>query len=147
MALIGLLDAAAYTLFCLGFYMVGASLANLLLSAIGQALTAALTRFVLGRRLTRAQLGGIACCLAGLAVRSLPPAYFGSGAAAAAGSASGVLQGEHLIGSALVAMAALLYSLLGVAYERLLKGAQKAPPAPEIMWNVSILGGPRGLGS
>ena len=39
-----------------------------------------------------------------------------------------------------MALAALLYSLLGVAYEKLLKGSQQAPPNAEIMWQTSILG-------
>lgn len=105
----------------------GATLANLLLSGVGQVLTAVLTRCVLRKRLTNGQLGGILFVFLGLAVRAAPPAYFGgaaagsgsdvaAAAAAAAGAApkppAAALQGEQLVGAALVALAALLYSLL-----------------------------------
>lgn len=145
MAFIGLLDASAYCLYCLGFYACGATLANLLLAAVGQVLTAALTRFVLKRRLTPGQLAGVGCVGIGLLVRALPASYFAGGAAAAAAdsssSSSSSLSPEQLWGAACVAMAALLYAILGVAYEKLLKGGESPPPAnAEIMWHVSILG-------
>jgi drug/metabolite transporter (DMT)-like permease len=144
MAAIGLLDASAYTVFCLGFYACGATLANLLLSGVGQVLTATLTRLVLRRRLSGGQLAGIACVGLGLAVRAAPAAYFTSGSsigtAGAGASLAAGLSPEQLGGAALVALAALLYSLLGVAYEKLLKGSQQAPPNAEIMWQTSILG-------
>lgn len=149
MALIGLLDASAYTVYCLGFFACGATLANLLLSGVGQVLTATLTRCVLRRQLTGGQVAGIAFVGMGLAVRAAPAAYFTNGAAAAgaAGAASPAtlaassLTPEQLNGAWLVALAALLYSLLGVAYEKLLKGGDAPPPAnAEIMWHVSILG-------
>lgn len=110
-------------------------------------LTAALTRWVLRRRLTTGQLAGIAFVGLGLAVRAAPAAYFDHTAASSAASAEGgaasslALSQEQLVGAALVSLAALLYSLLGVAYERLLKGEERPPPNAEIMWNVSILGG------
>ncbi|KAL4856175.1 hypothetical protein ACK3TF_003317 [Chlorella vulgaris] len=144
MAFIGLLDASAYCLYCLGFYACGATLANLLLAAVGQVLTAALTRFVLKRRLTPGQLAGVGCVGIGLLVRALPASYFDGGAAAAdssSSSSSSSLSPEQLWGAACVAMAALLYAILGVAYEKLLKGGESPPPAnAEIMWHVSILG-------
>ncbi|KAL4451881.1 hypothetical protein ABPG75_007543 [Micractinium tetrahymenae] len=155
MALIGLLDASAYTVYCLGFFACGATLANLLLSGVGQVLTAVLTRCVLRRRLTSGQLAGIAFVSLGLAVRAAPAAYFefsgpsaatagaaGSGAAAAAAGAGSslALSHEQLVGAGLVSLAALLYSILGVAYEKLLKGGEAPPPNAEIMWSVSILG-------
>lgn len=130
-----------------GFFACGATLANLLLSGVGQVLTAALTRWVLRRRLTTGQLAGIAFVSLGLAVRAAPAAYFELGAArpaapAAAGPAAApALSQEQLTGAALVSLAALLYSLLGVAYEKLLKGSEAPPPNAEIMWSVSILGG------
>lgn len=132
---------------CAGFFACGATLANLLLSGVGQVLTAALTRCVLRRRLTTGQLAGIAFVSLGLAVRAAPAAYFEWGAAstaaaAAAGTAPGLaLSQEQLVGAGLVSLAALLYSLLGVAYEKLLKGSEAPPPNAEIMWSVSILGG------
>ncbi|PSC69568.1 transporter permease [Micractinium conductrix] len=150
MLLVGLLDASAYTVYCLGFFACGATLANLLLSGVGQVLTASLTRWVLRRRLTGGQLAGIAFVSLGLAVRAAPAAYFdalpfpggGAGAAGSAGPAgpSLALSPEQLTGAGMVALAAFLYSLLGVAYEKLLKGTGTPPPNAEIMWNVSILG-------
>ena len=134
-----------------GFFACGATLANLLLSGVGQVLTASLTRWVLRRRLTGGQLAGIAFVSLGLAVRAAPAAYFdalpfpggGAGAAGSAGPAgpSLALSPEQLTGAGMVALAAFLYSLLGVAYEKLLKGTGTPPPNAEIMWNVSILGG------
>jgi drug/metabolite transporter (DMT)-like permease len=131
MALIGLLDASAYCLYCLGFYACGATLANLLLSGVGQVLTAALTRWALRRRLTRGQLVGIGCVGLGLAVRALPAAAFGGGGAA--GAAGVAPSSEQLWGGACVVLAALLYSLLGVAYEHLLRGQPAPPSNAEIM--------------
>ncbi|EFN56011.1 hypothetical protein CHLNCDRAFT_52094 [Chlorella variabilis] len=141
MAAIGLLDASAYTLYCLGFFACGATLANLLLSGVGQVLTAALTRWVLRRRLTGGQLAGIAFVGLGLAVRAAPAFLLGAAAPNDGGAAAGAaLSREQLVGAALVGLAALLYSILGVAYEKLLKGEPAPPPNAEIMWHVSILG-------
>ena len=106
--------------YCLGFAAVGATLANLLLSGVGQVLTAAFTRFLLRKRLTNGQLAGISCVFLGLAVRAAPAAYFGDssaggggGGAQAAAAAGGLALGrEQAVGAAWVALAALLYSLL-----------------------------------
>lgn len=174
MSAIGALDASAYTLYCLGFYRLGATGANLVrrqgcargargvgrghapqehrttaaciaalspsprspvslpqqvLSGVGQVLTALFTRFLLRKRLTNGQLGGILFVGLGLAARSAPASYFEASSSASSGSASGApsaaaalaLSQDQLVGAAFVAASALLYSLLGVAYERLLK--------------------------
>lgn len=121
---------------------MGATLANLLLSGVGQVLTAALTRCVLRRRLSNGQFFGILFVGLGLAVRAAPAAFFqpGGGSAAAGAASPLALSPEQLVGAAMVALAALLYSLLGVAYEKLLKGTGPAPANGEIMWSISILG-------
>lgn len=114
MGIIGALDASAYTVYCVGFAALGATQANLLLSGLGQMLTATFTRTVLRKRLTNGQLGGILFVFLGLAVRAAPPSYFASGSSGGSSSAGGLLalNREQAMGAACVALAALLYSLL-----------------------------------
>lgn len=102
----------------------GATLSNLVLSGVGQVLTAGFTRFLLRKRLTNGQVGGILFVGLGLAIRAAPASYFqpdggalGSGGssssqAAAAGGGLATLSPEQVQGAAMVALAALLYSLL-----------------------------------
>ena len=146
MGLVGLLDAAAYTTYCVGFYICGATLSGILLPGLSQVLTATATRFVLGRHLSRGQALGISCVLAGLATRALPPELFGqtstAGAAGVASKAAGSAEErEQLLGAGLIALSAVLYSGLGIAYDKLVRGAGEKPPAhADVMWHTSKLG-------
>lgn len=98
-----------------------------MLSGVGQVLTATFTRFLLRKRLTNGQIGGIIFVGLGLAIRAAPASYFqpGSSALGSGGSSSGsasqtaaagaglaALPPEQLQGAGMVALAALLYSLL-----------------------------------
>jgi drug/metabolite transporter (DMT)-like permease len=134
MLLIGLLDASAYTAFCLGFFACGAVVSSLVLSSASQVLTALSTRFLLGRRLTRGQAAGVACICAGLLVRAAPSGKAGAAAAAA------VVQPGFATGVMLVLLAALLYTLLGVAYDKLVRSSEAAPSHTTVMWYTSMLG-------
>ena len=146
MGLVGLLDAAAYTTYCVGFYICGATLSGILLPGLSQVLTATATRFVLGRHLSRGQALGISCVLAGLATRALPPELFGqtstAGAAGVASKAAGSAEErEQLLGAGLIALSAVLYSGLGITYDKLVRGAGEKPPAhADVMWHTSKLG-------
>lgn len=98
----------------------GATLSNLVLSGVGQVLTAGFTRFLLRKRLTNGQIGGILFVGLGLAIRAAPAAYFqpsggssgGGGGSPAAGAGLAALSPDQVQGAAMVALAALLYSLL-----------------------------------
>jgi drug/metabolite transporter (DMT)-like permease len=130
MLLIGALDAAAYAAFCVGFAAVGAAAANVLLAGASQLATALASRFVLGRRLGRAQLAALALVLAGLALRAAP----------APGGAS-ALGAVDPAGAALVLGAGLLYAALGVAYEMLVRAsAGAAPPHAVVLWSTARVG-------
>ena len=99
----------------------GATLSNLVLSGVGQVLTAGFTRFLLRKRLTNGQIGGILLVGMGLAIRAAPAAYFQPGGGGGSGSGGGspaagaglaALSPDQVQGAAMVALAALLYSLL-----------------------------------
>jgi drug/metabolite transporter (DMT)-like permease len=77
MTLIGLLDTAAYFLFCLGLAACGAGLASLVLSAAGQVVTSLASRFYLKKRLAVGQMAGLGLVCMGLAIRGLPTGWFG----------------------------------------------------------------------
>lgn len=154
MTLIGVLDAAAYLCFCIGFTHTGTTLANLVLAAAGQLFTALATRFILRKHLSRGQLAAIACVGLGLAIRALPASIFISSSssklkATAAGassthSSSGV---GSVWGVAFIVFSALLYSGLGIAYEALMAANNgKAPAYPDILWHISIVGATGAIG-
>eukprot|EP00887_Chlorella_sp_A99_P001819 scaffold19.g1819.t1 len=138
---IGLFDAMAYTAFCLGFVICGATLSGLLLAGINQVLTAAATRFLLGRRLSWGQLSGNACVMVGLLIRGLPPSLFGGAAGAGGGAKGGGGEQQLATGMAYIVLSSCLYSGLGIAYDKLVKASLQAPPShADIMWHTSKLG-------
>ena len=59
MAIIGLLDVFAYAANCLGVAFCGAALAALILAGTQQIFTAAMSYFLLGRRLSSRQISGV----------------------------------------------------------------------------------------
>ena len=149
MTLIGILDAAAYVSFCIGFTHAGATLANIVLAATGQVFTALATRFILGKKLSLGQFLAIGCVGLGLVIRALPSTIFGSklnippstAAAGAGAAATAITQSNTLLGVGFIVLAALLYSSLGIAYEALMAANNGNVPAyPDILWHISTVG-------
>lgn len=66
MAIIGLMDVFAYAANCLGVAFCGAALAALILAGTQQVFTAAMSYFLLGRRLSSRQVSGVGLCSARL---------------------------------------------------------------------------------
>lgn len=101
-----------------------------------QVLTALSTRFLLRQRLNRGQWTGIALIVAGLGMRALP----------AGGQPGWGLHAEQWAGVAMVLVSACLYTVVGVLYEKLAKGAAKPPPHTEVLWHTSKWGERGGSG-
>lgn len=135
MAVIGVLDAAAYVTFCIGFAICGASLASVVLGAAGQVCTALATRLVLRKRLSGGQVAAIGVVCGGLALRALPPSLLSPGAGPAP-----ALTPEQLRGAGCVLAAAVLYSALGVTYEALVTATGKPPQYADMLWYTSRIG-------
>jgi drug/metabolite transporter (DMT)-like permease len=158
MGLIGVLDAAAYISFCVGFSYCGTSLSNLVLAAAGQLFTALATRFVLKKHLSFGQIAAIGCVALGLLIRALPASYFSTASTSSNSSSSFSLENvsnlgnynkDNLYGIGFVLVAAIFYSALGVTYEALMSDSVSGgtpPPYPEILWHISIVGAAGALG-
>jgi drug/metabolite transporter (DMT)-like permease len=159
MGLIGILDAAAYVSFCVGFSYCGTSLSNLVLAAAGQLFTALATRFILKKHLSLGQIAAIGCVGIGLFIRALPASYFTTAdsmknSTNTSNSLSSVLNLDNynkdiLYGICFVLVAAVLYSALGVTYEALMSAqvsGKTPPPYPEILWHISAVGAAGALG-
>ena len=162
MTLMGTLDAVAYVCFCLGFTRCGATLTSLVLAGSSQVFTALASRFVLKKQLSMGQTAAILLVVLGLGIRALPPSLFVGPKTQKPISSQQSSAAELWDGVALIGVAAVLYSALGVCYETLLspervggeeevsenESAIEVPPPPysEILWNISIIGATGSLG-
>ncbi|KAL4513430.1 hypothetical protein Ndes2526A_g07390 [Nannochloris sp. 'desiccata'] len=158
MGLIGVLDAAAYVSFCVGFSYCGTSLSNLVLAAAGQLFTALATRFILKKHLSFGQVAAIGCVALGLCIRALPASYFSTDSTspnfASASPLANLINIQNynndiLYGVGFILVSAILYSALGVTYEALMSASVSGgtpPPYPEILWHISVVGAAGALG-
>eukprot|EP00798_Chlamydomonas_sp_ICE-L_P001159 gene1159-3964_t len=110
-ALMGLMDIAAYMMFILGFAACGAALSSVVHAASGQICTAVLRSTVLNRPLSFRQYTAVFVVSSGLALRSLP----GLSAPGPMTTAPGVV--SLPLGIAFIFGSAFTYSMLGVLYE------------------------------
>ena len=141
MMFMGASDAIAYVLFCIGFDRCGATLTSVVLAASSQIFTAASSHFVLGKKLGRGQLVSVACVMTGIMVRLIAELMLSS-MIGAIDRSGGTLRPDQWWGVGAVALAGLLYAMLGIAYESLVSGAGKsvAPPHSSIMLETSKIG-------
>jgi len=148
MLIIGILDASAYVCFTVGFTLCGAVLSSMLLAAGSQVFTALATRYILRKKLSTGQLVAVVLVCLGVVVRSipspaLPTALRGASSLNKTHSASQTSSLDYssdLRGSAFVVVAALLYSGLGVAYEKLVSDTAPQPSYSDTLWTISLVG-------
>jgi hypothetical protein len=112
LALLGVLDCAAYTLFCLGFGSCGAAATSVVLPAMGHVLTASFSLILLHKSLSNRKMLAVLLVLCALAVKGWEVDF---------SAEAGVRTGYAYLG-----LAALCYSSMGVIYEYII-GMGNAP--------------------
>jgi drug/metabolite transporter (DMT)-like permease len=143
MLLMGTLDAAAYTAFSMGFTLCGAAVSALVLAGCTQVCNALAARYLLHKHHTSLQVIGIGCVCSGLLIRAAPADMHAALLLYSYTPRAAFLafQSPQSLGVALVVVAAVLYSAMGLAYEYLVSCSAGLPPShAEIMWNTSLLG-------
>lgn len=108
---VGLLDVGCYALYNIGFAWCGSALATIVLAASGQIATAVLSVLVLKRQLRARHLAAVFIVTVGLVLRSMDDILAGSLTDKSADS-------RQTSGAVLVVVSALLFSVLGVVYEK-----------------------------
>jgi drug/metabolite transporter (DMT)-like permease len=128
--LLGGIDVSCYSLYNLGFSLAGAALATVTLAAAGQIATAVLSATVLRRQLRRGHIAAVAVVTLGLMVRSMDDVVGRSGSGSSSSSTTATTTGsrEPLYGVLCITVSALLFSILGCAYESLMAPDAARPP-------------------
>lgn len=134
----GVLDTAAYILFCLGFGYCGADATAVMLPAMGQILTALFSIVLLQKQVPRGRQAAVCIVFVGVLTKAWDVERGGSSLALFSSN-----QGSFRIGVAYLFGASLCYSMLGVLYEFLVMSGTRACPVPShahIMLYSSIIG-------
>jgi drug/metabolite transporter (DMT)-like permease len=113
---VGLLDVGCYALYNIGFAWCGSALATIVLAASGQIATAVLSVLVLKRELRARHLAAVSIVTVGLVLRSMDDILAGS--LTDAKSVDSSQSSKQTYGALLVVVSALLFSILGVIYEK-----------------------------
>lgn len=108
---VGFLDVGCYSLYNLGFALCGGAVASIVLAASGQIATALLSVVLLKRQLRLRHLAAVTIVTLGLVLRSADDVMAGTLRSSAADS-------KQAYGALLVVLSALLFSILGVIYEK-----------------------------
>lgn len=111
--IVGLLDAGCYSLYNVGFAWCGSALATIVLAASGQIATAVLSVLVLKRQLRARHLAAVTVVTIGLVLRPMDDILAGNLSSSSSNSDS-----KQTYGALLVVASALLFSILGVVYEK-----------------------------
>ncbi|KAK9815935.1 hypothetical protein WJX72_012252 [[Myrmecia] bisecta] len=146
MTLVGLLDVFAYALQVWGFQLCGAALGTLIFAATGQTFTAALSFLFLGQRLSTGQLSAVALVCFGLFIRALAPSPSTASVSPASDghwiadlTAVG-MSGGQLTGVMVLLVSSLAYSVLGIAYDLLVRVEKQPPSHSRLMIHIAKIG-------
>jgi drug/metabolite transporter (DMT)-like permease len=108
---VGFLDVGCYSLYNIGFAWCGSALATIVLAASGQIATAVLSVLILKRQLRARHLAAVSVVTVGLVLRSMDDILAGT-------LASSNSDSKQTTGALLVVVSALLFSILGIVYEK-----------------------------
>ncbi|KDD73271.1 hypothetical protein H632_c2363p0, partial [Helicosporidium sp. ATCC 50920] len=138
LAVAGLLDLGGYLSFTYGFYACGPSTSNLVQAGASQVLSALAAKVLLQRRFNRGQLMALSCIFGGLLLRLVPLAWdaWAPGMGAPEGADPNAL--SFNLGMASLLLAALLYSALGLVYERLHRLPCPTLAHSQLLWHTSL---------
>lgn len=127
------LDVTSYFVHCVGFALCGSAVATVVFAATAQLLTAAMTRYVLKRRLLKGQRLAVMLVSVGILLRGVAFSMRPGGGGKGTGSG-------QWWGIAAMLASAVGYSSMGVIYDLLVRTEQPAPSHTEIMVYISRLG-------
>jgi drug/metabolite transporter (DMT)-like permease len=134
---VGVLDVGCYGLYNLGFAWCGSAVATIVLAASGQITTAVLSVLILKRQLRARHLAAVGIVTVGLVLRSMDDLLAGSllNSNSKAGGSSSGSSSRQTQGALLVVASALLFSILGIIYERRSEGGtQRMSQAQVCAW-------------
>lgn len=129
---VGLLDVGCYSLYNIGFAWCGSALATIVLAASGQIATAVLSVLVLKRELRARHLAAVSIVTVGLVLRSMDDILAGS--LTAAKSVDSSHSSKQTYGALLVVVSALLFSILGVIYEKRSEIQERKLTQAQVCW-------------
>ena len=116
---IGIFDVLGYGLYIYGFAACGSAMSTIIMAAAGQLCTAVLSVTLLKRQLSKQHAAAVALVAFGLMLRS-GNRIFTTSSSGTSSSTSGTGSYSAAEGVALVALASVLYSCLGVLYEHMM---------------------------